>query len=117
MNQLGLNRPCPPLWYLLSCVWIDVALEGEVYHRAWVLGGALVLLLMYMTARRFTDIGWSQWWAIPYALLTLCAYSVLFFTPHTNGRIITLGALLLQVPAIVWPKKTGTALPSASEVG
>jgi len=113
MNQLGLDRSCPRLWYLVSCILIDAALAGEVYHRSWALGAIVVLLMIYMTARRFTDAGWSRWWAIPYAAFTLSPYAVLFFVPHLNARLVALGNILLQLPAIVWPKKEN-AVPLAA---
>ncbi len=76
----------------------------------------MVLLLMYMTARRFTDIGWSRWWAIPYALLALSPVAVLFFIPQMDARLITLGNLFLQIPVIAWPGKKGI-VPSGNPVG
>jgi hypothetical protein len=81
-----------------------------------VLGVVLVLLLTYMTARRFIEIGWSRWRAIPYALFTLSPYAVLFLVPLVNVRLITLGNLLLQVPAIAWPKKKDAVSEAAAQV-
>jgi hypothetical protein len=105
VDQFLTDRPCSWHWYLFSALLIDTLLGREISERAWLFAGALVLLLVYMTARRFSDIGWHQCWVIPYALLTLSPYAVLLFVPHANVRLITLGIILLQVPAMVWPKK------------
>jgi hypothetical protein len=105
MDKLVSGRPCSRHWYLFSALLIDTLLGYEVGEHAWLFAGAFVLLLAYMTARRSADIGWIGWWAIPYALLTLSPYAVLFFVQHADVRLITLGIVLLQVPAMVWPKR------------
>jgi hypothetical protein len=105
IDQLVPNSPCSWHWYLFSALLIDTLLGREVSEHAWLFACALVLLLVYMTARRFADIGWGRWWAIPYALFTLCPYAVLFLHPEANVRLITLVVVLLQVLAMVWPKK------------
>jgi hypothetical protein len=70
---------------------------------------------MYMTARRFIETGWNRWSAIPYALFTISPCAVLFFGPRMDARLIALGILVLQVPAIVWPKKkTEVSIPASS---
>jgi hypothetical protein len=104
-NKLGLDRPCPRYWYLASCVVIDAFISSAVHDHSWVSAGVLVVLLMYMTARRFVETGWSRWWAIPYALFTLVPCAVLFSGSHMDVRLIALGMVVLQVPAMVWPKK------------
>lgn len=104
-NKLGLDRACPRYWYLASCVVIDAFLSAEVHAHSWVPVSVLVILLMYMTARRFVETGWSRWWAIPYALFTISPCAVLFFGPRMDVRLIALGMAVLQVPAMVWPKK------------
>jgi len=115
MDQLVFNRPCSWHWYLVSALLLDTLLGREVTEHSWLFAGALVLLLMYMTARRFTDIGCTQWWAIPYSLFTLSPYSVLFFISNANVRLITLGIVLLQVPAIVWPKRKEAVSATCAE--
>jgi hypothetical protein len=104
-NKLGLDRPCPRYWYLASCVVIDAFLSSEVHARSWVFAGVLVILLMYMTARRFVETGWSRRWAVPYALFTLGPCAVLFFGSRMDVRLIALGMAVLQVPAMAWPGK------------
>lgn len=112
-STLGLDRPCPRYWYLASCVVIDAFISGEVHAHSWVFAGILLILLMYMTARRFVEIGCSRWWAIPYALLTFGPCLVLFLAPRVDVRLIALGMAVLQVPAVVWPKKK-TGVPAAT---
>jgi hypothetical protein len=69
---------------------------------------------MYMTARRFVETGWSSWLAIPYALFTISPCAVLFVGPRMDVRLIGLGMAVLQVPAMVWPKKKATATVAAA---
>jgi hypothetical protein len=117
IDLLRPDRPCSRLWYLIStALLIDLPLESEVRNHAWVLAGALVLLLVYITARRFIEIGWNRRWAIPYALFTLSPYAVLCFHPDANVRLITLAVVLLQVPAMVWPKRRAIGSTGGSQV-
>jgi hypothetical protein len=114
-NKLGLDRPCPRYWYLASCVVIDAFVSGAVHAHSWVSAGVLVVLLIYMTARRFVETGWSRWLAIPYALFTISPCAVLFFGPRMDARLIGLGMAVLQVPAMAWPKKKAPVSMAAAQ--
>jgi uncharacterized membrane protein YhaH (DUF805 family) len=114
-NRVILSSPCSRHLYFFAALLIDALLGQEVNTQAWVFAGVLVLLLGYMTARRFTDIGWSQLWVIPYALLTLSPYVALLFAQHADARLITLGVLVLQVPAMIWPKKKAPVSMAAAQ--
>ena len=105
IDQFVPIRPCSWHRFLFSALLIDALLGREVTEHIWLLTGLLVLLLVYMTARRFDDIGWGRWLAFPYALSTLCPYAVLFLYPEANVRLITPVVIVLQVPAMVWPRK------------
>jgi hypothetical protein len=105
-KEILLDKPCPRVWYAITtAVFIDGPLGGEVRSQAWALVSGFALLLIYMTARRFTDIGQSRWWAIPYGLFTVSPYATLLLMPGVDVRLIVLGVIALQLPAMVWPKK------------
>jgi hypothetical protein len=115
MNRFALKNPCPRHLFFFTALLIDALLGFELSRRGWVSAGVLVLLLAYMTMRRFADIGWNSGWALPYTLFMASPYTGAFFIWRQDVRIATLGVILLQLPAMAWPKKKdGAPVEAAS---
>jgi hypothetical protein len=111
-----LLRKCyRPIGRAKYALFIVLFIDGPVgldLHRAlagkgWWLGQPwfavvfFLLPLVYVTSCRFLDIGLSPWLAAPYAIATFAPYLWLFRDPSINFRLPILGALVLQLPAML----------------
>lgn len=105
LNQFVSNKPSSWHLYFISALLLDTISGAAISNHAWLYAGFLVMVLVYVTARRFIEIGWFRYWAVLYAFFTLSPYSILCFYSHTNVRLITPVIVILQIPAMIWPRR------------
>jgi uncharacterized membrane protein YhaH (DUF805 family) len=99
LDVLKLNAPYPRYWYVIAVpVCGNVPLGASIRGRAWIYVAVLVSALVYVTARRFVDIQWPRWWAVPYSLLSLSPYALLYRYPHMSLALVTIAVIVLQSP-------------------
>jgi len=117
--MLMLDRPIGRLWYAIAVpVCVDVPFGHRLIQDSWppwlnIL--FFVSLMTYGTSRRFLDAGLQRWWAVPYSIFALSPYGVLYFNHNTNVWLVTLAAVVLQIPAMLWKPARKTA--STAEPG
>lgn len=106
---LLLNNPIPRHWYALGVVvCVDVPLGASVRSLPWPYIAAYISLMVWITARRFFDCRWSRWWAIPYSLIALSPYYALHYNRDANLALVTVAAVLMELPAML--SKSHTAV-------
>jgi hypothetical protein len=110
---LTLRQPVGRAWYTVACVlFIDIDLQFRLRadllsrHGATNLGvlfDALffLLLMFWLSAARFIDLGLRKLWALPYSVITLAPFAMLYLAPSLNPWIATAGAIILQTPAML----------------
>jgi hypothetical protein len=117
---LMLDRPMGRLWYAFAVpACVDVPLAHSLAHPdswpRWLNVVFFTLLMMYGTSRRFVDAALPSWWAVPYSILTLSPFAVLY--PRSNAglwRVVAVAAIALQIPAMLWSRKEGAGRPRTS---
>ena len=113
------HRVYPRYRYVVSTiVFSDFPLELAVRYHEWIFIGVIALVLLFLTVHRLIDIGWQRRWAVPLCCVGMSPAMVLYSRPSVSLWLILGCMAVLQVPVMAWPnKKTGTALPTASDLG
>jgi len=113
------HRVYPRYRYVVSTlVFLDFPLELAVRYHEWLFVTVIALGLLFLTVHRLIDIGWQRSWAVPLCCVGMSPALILYARPNVSLWWILGCMAVLQVPVMAWPKKkTGAALPSASEAG
>jgi len=109
-------RPCPRGLYIVFVALFDSTYGALASRHHWILAGMPLLLLLYMTAQRFADIGWNGWLAVPYTMLVLTPYTALLVSPGNHAQLLRVAVLILQLPAMVWPRRRVIGSTDRSQV-
>jgi hypothetical protein len=104
----AVNRPY--YCFAVLCGVDTPMLRVATHSWPWEFAPISVLFMMLVSARRFLDAGWGQWWAVPYSLFTLTPYLAFLSTSGREQRLAPLLAILLQLPAMIAWKRNRTAV-------
>ena len=111
-----LERVCGPLSRLPYAIWVVVFIDwdvAEALHRdlthiekwpwgpAWTVLPFYFPLLVYPTVCRFIDADWARWIAVPFSILTLSPFLLLFRNHTMSFWLPVLIAFVLQSPAML----------------
>src|SRR5260370_22488192 len=89
--------------YVIAAVLIDLLLWIELRRHEWIGAGAFLFVMLDLTARRMSEIGWERMWVVPYCCVTLSPLSMLVFWPSLNPWVAFSCVAALHIPVSVWP--------------
>lgn len=83
---------------------VDPPLWIELRRHEWIGAAALMFLMLAVTARRMSEIGWDRAWAVPYCCVTISGpLAMLVVWPSVNPWVAFSFVAALHLPVMVWP--------------